>query len=144
MLKIESLFSFQFSVAQILIWRKNNSIIKGALNQKRLKFEIAWKSPPKNKKSAALKKQKININYRVRWRFEMTWSTHKNITKIPSSSIVSNHSPCNIQVLHTTILDEWVVGTVCGAQLPGRLFSPSDISNKLSHHFLLHFPTLFS
>jgi hypothetical protein len=26
------------------------------------------------------------------------------------------------------------------AQLPGRLFSPSDISKKLSHHFLLHFP----
>ena len=25
------------------------------------------------------------------------------------------------------------------AQLPGRLFSPSDISKKLSHHFLLHF-----
>ena len=25
-------------------------------------------------------------------------------------------------------------------QLPGRLFSPSDISKKLSHHFLLHFP----
>ena len=24
-------------------------------------------------------------------------------------------------------------------QLPGRLFSPSDISKKLSHHFLLHF-----
>ena len=26
------------------------------------------------------------------------------------------------------------------AQLPGRLFSPSDISKKLAHHFLLHFP----
>ena len=26
------------------------------------------------------------------------------------------------------------------AQLPGRLFSPSDISKKLSHHFLMHFP----
>ena len=26
------------------------------------------------------------------------------------------------------------------SQLPGRLFSPSDISKKLSHHFLLHFP----
>ena len=25
-------------------------------------------------------------------------------------------------------------------QLPGRLFSLSDISKKLSHHFLLHFP----
>jgi hypothetical protein len=25
-------------------------------------------------------------------------------------------------------------------QLPGRLFSPIDISKKLSHHFLLHFP----
>ena len=25
-------------------------------------------------------------------------------------------------------------------QLPGRLFSPSDISKKLSRHFLLHFP----
>ena len=24
-------------------------------------------------------------------------------------------------------------------QLPGRLFSPSDICKKLSHHFLLHF-----
>ena len=24
-------------------------------------------------------------------------------------------------------------------QLLGRLFSPSDISKKLSHHFLLHF-----
>ena len=29
---------------------------------------------------------------------------------------------------------------VLEAQLPGRLFSPSDISKKLSHHFLLHFP----
>ena len=27
-----------------------------------------------------------------------------------------------------------------GTQLPSRLFSPSDISKKLSHHFLLHFP----
>ena len=27
-----------------------------------------------------------------------------------------------------------------GTQLLGRLFSPSDISKKLSHHFLLHFP----
>ena len=26
------------------------------------------------------------------------------------------------------------------AQLSGRLFSPSDICKKLSHHFLLHFP----
>ena len=26
------------------------------------------------------------------------------------------------------------------SQLPGRLFSPSDICKKLSHHFLLHFP----
>ena len=26
------------------------------------------------------------------------------------------------------------------SQLPGRLFSPSDISKKLSHPFLLHFP----
>ena len=26
------------------------------------------------------------------------------------------------------------------AQLPGRLFSPSDKGKKLSHHFLLHFP----
>ena len=25
-------------------------------------------------------------------------------------------------------------------QLPGRLFSPSNICKKLSHHFLLHFP----
>ena len=25
-------------------------------------------------------------------------------------------------------------------QLPGRIFSPSDISKKLSHRFLLHFP----
>ena len=25
-------------------------------------------------------------------------------------------------------------------QLRGRLFSPSDICKKLSHHFLLHFP----
>ena len=25
-----------------------------------------------------------------------------------------------------------------GTQLPGRLFSPSDISKKLSHHFLLY------
>ena len=25
-------------------------------------------------------------------------------------------------------------------QLPGRLFSPIDICQKLSHHFLLHFP----
>ena len=25
-------------------------------------------------------------------------------------------------------------------QLLGRLFSPSDTSKKLSHHFLLHFP----
>ena len=25
-------------------------------------------------------------------------------------------------------------------QLPGRLFSPSDKSKKLSHHFLLNFP----
>ena len=25
------------------------------------------------------------------------------------------------------------------SQLPGRLFSPSDKSKKLSHHFLLHF-----
>ena len=25
-------------------------------------------------------------------------------------------------------------------QLPGRLFSPSDISKKLSHHFLMHLP----
>ena len=25
-------------------------------------------------------------------------------------------------------------------QLPGRIFSPNDISKKLSHHFLLHFP----
>jgi hypothetical protein len=28
---------------------------------------------------------------------------------------------------------------VTSAQLPGRLSSPSDISKKLSHHFLLHF-----
>ena len=27
-----------------------------------------------------------------------------------------------------------------GSQLPGRLFSPSDIWKKLSHHFLFHFP----
>ena len=26
-----------------------------------------------------------------------------------------------------------------GAQVPGKLFSPSDISKKLSHQFLLHF-----
>ena len=26
------------------------------------------------------------------------------------------------------------------AQLLGRLFSPSDISKKNTHHFLLHFP----
>ena len=26
------------------------------------------------------------------------------------------------------------------SQLPGRLFSPSDISKKLSHHFLFYFP----
>ena len=32
------------------------------------------------------------------------------------------------------------VNPVSTTQLPGRLFSPSDISKKLSHHFLLHFP----
>ena len=26
------------------------------------------------------------------------------------------------------------------AELPGRLFSPSDKCKKLSHHILLHFP----
>ena len=26
------------------------------------------------------------------------------------------------------------------SQLPGRLFSPSDVSKKLSHQFLLRFP----
>jgi hypothetical protein len=26
-----------------------------------------------------------------------------------------------------------------GAQVPGKLFSPCEISKKLSHHFLLHF-----
>ena len=30
-------------------------------------------------------------------------------------------------------------GFVVFSQLPGRLFSPSDIFKKLSHHFLLHF-----
>ena len=34
----------------------------------------------------------------------------------------------------------WIWGKVLEAQLPGRLFSPSDICKKLSHHFLLHFP----
>ena len=36
----------------------------------------------------------------------------------------------------------WTVIFFCiySPQLPGRLFSPSDISKKLSHHFLLHFP----
>jgi len=29
---------------------------------------------------------------------------------------------------------------ILDTQLPGRLFSPSDISKKLSHNFLLHFP----
>ena len=28
---------------------------------------------------------------------------------------------------------------LCFPQIPGRLFSPSDIRKKLSHHFLLHF-----
>ena len=28
---------------------------------------------------------------------------------------------------------------VIQSQLPGRLFSPSDIRENLSHHFLLHF-----
>ena len=36
-----------------------------------------------------------------------------------------------------------MVNPVCWAthepQLPGRLFSPSEICKKLSHHFLLHF-----
>jgi hypothetical protein len=32
------------------------------------------------------------------------------------------------------------VKTLSLPQLPGRLFSPSDKSKKLSHHFLLHFP----
>ena len=30
--------------------------------------------------------------------------------------------------------------TPVSSQLPGRLFSPSDICKKLSHHFLLHLP----
>ena len=29
---------------------------------------------------------------------------------------------------------------MAAAQLPGRLFSPSGICKKLSHHFLLYFP----
>ena len=30
-------------------------------------------------------------------------------------------------------------GEIQSTQLPGRLFSPSDRCQKLSHHFLLHF-----
>ena len=32
------------------------------------------------------------------------------------------------------------ISSVIKPQIPGRLFSPSDICKKLSHHFLLHFP----
>ena len=43
----------------------------------------------------------------------------------------------NLSYLMVPMLINWTVAT---AQLPGRLFSPSDISKKLSHHFLLYFP----
>ena len=37
-------------------------------------------------------------------------------------------------------LEKRVSRQVSFAELPGRLFSPSGICKKLSHHFLLHFP----
>ena len=40
--------------------------------------------------------------------------------------------------LHTSISNHFIGSMIC-SQLPGRLFSPSDICKKLSHHFLLHF-----
>ena len=43
---------------------------------------------------------------------------------------------CNALQLLIGEVSEWANN----AQLPGRLFSPSHKSKKLSHHFLLHFP----
>ena len=63
-------------------------------------------------KGLHLKNKKISTNYKiVCWNDKMhTQEYHKN-----TIFVVLNHLPCNIQVLHTTILDEWVVGTACGA-----------------------------
>ena len=50
------------------------------------------------------------------------------------SSIATSEADTNSRLVFL-IIDGAAV-----AQLPGRLFSPSDKSKKLSHHLLLHFP----
>ena len=42
--------------------------------------------------------------------------------------------------LSISLVSKLIIPKLCLSQLPGRLFSPSNISKKLSHHFLLHFP----
>ena len=61
------------------------------------------------------------------------------IIVVTSSVSHSHHSHENVATKKKIGRKGEKIGEIW-AQLPGRLFSPSDISKKLSHHFLLHFP----
>ena len=62
--------------------------------------------------------------------------TSINVLKEKTSVVSASQT---FQNLHTTALQS-LVENIANTQLPGRLFSASDKSKKISHHFLLHFP----
>ena len=68
-------------------------------------------------------------------------STFKSHFLIDATSLTSMTKDPLFNLLqddnHMTILYQ---NALLRAQLPGRIFSPSDKCKKLSHHFLLHFP----
>jgi hypothetical protein len=62
---------------------------------------------------------------------------------VPISLPRASRNFLNVKTRNEFFFYNWasqITPFICFAQLPGRLFSPSDVRKKMSHHFLLHFP----
>ena len=74
--------------------------------------------------------------------FKVSLNLPRGIYKLRSTfkKEMAEKSMLFVRFFDVFLLDTVIVATAPYSQLPGRLFSPSDICKKLSHHFLLHFP----
>ena len=65
---------------------------------------------------------------------------HQTYSKSTGVKAVGTGGQGGVEIRVAPDFDRSVLTLSPPLQLPGGLFSPSDICKKLSHHFLLHFP----
>ena len=110
-----------------------------------VRIKQIWDRGMHTKKPLMFPHGKLLTTYSKQW--AVGYSFQQNLNKKmwkPSGSMkrtrleIGNHKPERCRHV-PYIVTAGPTEEVGRAQLPGSLFSPSDISKKLSHHFLLHF-----